>query len=417
MKRGSYSSKKSKSAFIVPVIIVCVILYIAKAVSDGKMYFEIRKGPNDAAPEISKGTAQDIHEDIIAEETKETKETKEPEKPDEENTEHRYSFSSGLAEEIYNTICSSFNEFDLSIHIEKEADKQVLKNAVEEAVEVIWTEDPEYFWTGGYSTVTDGTYIDINFKTIYDLNGRELSELNSELQNAADELINRIPENSSDYEKALFIHDSIINSAVYDLDGRDSDLNGPWDTAYGCLVEHKAVCRGYSCAYKLIMDKLGIECGIVSGFGKTGNHAWNYIKLEGNYYWADLTWDDPLSDDGTQTLTHKYCFLDDRFLNDHTPADDNLFIPKCRSMDLNYYKYSGRYAESYRFDEINRMISSCEGDEYAEIMFSSSAAAEECIQDLFENKRIWETDYYKKRTDRQMAHSYDPDTHIIKFKL
>ena len=36
-------------------------------------------------------------------------------------------------------------------------------------------------------------------------------------------------------------------------------------TSYGCLVNRKAVCEGYSKAYKLILNRLNIECEVVSG--------------------------------------------------------------------------------------------------------------------------------------------------------
>lgn len=89
------------------------------------------------------------------------------------------------------------------------------------------------------------------------------------------------------------------------------------NTAYGGLVEEKAVCGGYSAAYKVIMDRLGIPCITVNGYtnnkdqnGKsfsTGvSHMWNYVWLEtpasaqsksraatgkGEWYSVDVTWD------------------------------------------------------------------------------------------------------------------------------
>lgn len=419
MKRYSYtySSKKSGSSFIIPVIIICVIAFIVKMVSDGKMYFKIKKGTDDNTQKISENIDTDMQENNENEDEY-FADTDDNETEADDNGPG-FRFSSALAEEIYNTACSSLNEFKTSIHFEseKEYDTDTLEEAVKEAIGIIRKDDPEYFWAGGCSYVLGKNYTDINFEEIFDLSGKKISEMNAELQKAADDIINKIPDNSSDYEKALFVHDSIIDSTVYDLAGRDSDINGSWGTAYGCLVENKAICQGYACAYKLIMDKLGIECGIVSGYGKNARHAWNYIRLGGRYYWVDLTWDDPLTDDGTQMINHKYCFLDDRFLNDHTPGEGNLFIPQCGSMKYNYYKYNRRYVESYSFDRINKILSSCEGEEYADIMFGSSEAADECINDLFENKKIWETDHFRKMETRSTSHSYDPDLHTLKIWL
>ncbi len=97
-------------------------------------------------------------------------------------------------------------------------------------------------------------------------------------------------------------------------------------TAYGALVVGKAVCGGYSKAFKAVMDKLGIPCVCVSGYGmskdekgkvteRSVSHMWNYIYLpdpvektdtakaarasegdgEGNWYAVDSTWNSGLS--------------------------------------------------------------------------------------------------------------------------
>ncbi len=61
------------------------------------------------------------------------------------------------------------------------------------------------------------------------------------------------------------------------------------------------VCDGYSRAFKLLCDRLGIPCMLVAGnaYVKAGAapeyHMWNQVKLEnGIWYGADITWDDPL---------------------------------------------------------------------------------------------------------------------------
>lgn len=67
---------------------------------------------------------------------------------------------------------------------------------------------------------------------------------------------------------------------------------------YGALVNGKAVCEGYARAFKLVMDRLGVECVLVQGVaqGETNGgyepHMWNYVKLDGGWYAVDVTWND-----------------------------------------------------------------------------------------------------------------------------
>ena len=54
-------------------------------------------------------------------------------------------------------------------------------------------------------------------------------------------------------------------------------------------------CLGYSSTFQLLMDLSGVECITVVGaaFGSREDHAWNMVKLDGEWYCVDVTWDDP----------------------------------------------------------------------------------------------------------------------------
>lgn len=45
------------------------------------------------------------------------------------------------------------------------------------------------------------------------------------------------------------------------------------------------------------MDLLDIECVTVEGtaYNGTEDHAWNMVRLDGDWYCVDVTWDDPVS--------------------------------------------------------------------------------------------------------------------------
>ena len=58
--------------------------------------------------------------------------------------------------------------------------------------------------------------------------------------------------------------------------------------AYGCLVEHKAVCSGYSEAFAAIMTELNIP----NTYAHSPNHRWNKVKIGKKWYHVDVTWND-----------------------------------------------------------------------------------------------------------------------------
>lgn len=60
------------------------------------------------------------------------------------------------------------------------------------------------------------------------------------------------------------------------------------------------VCDGYSRAFKVLCDQLDIPCVLENGYARTSAksagtfHMWNSVQVDGNWYGADITWDDPL---------------------------------------------------------------------------------------------------------------------------
>lgn len=62
--------------------------------------------------------------------------------------------------------------------------------------------------------------------------------------------------------------------------------------SYGPLVEHRGICSGLAWAFKRMMEEVGIECVTVSGYlreDQSVGHAWNLVKLGGQYYHVDPT--------------------------------------------------------------------------------------------------------------------------------
>lgn len=108
-----------------------------------------------------------------------------------------------------------------------------------------------------------------------------------------------VPTEGSAYDQELAVHDWMIAHASYDSN-RLSNLpdfqeNPNNDNPYGFLVDDKGICLGYARTFQLFMDLLGIECLTVEGtaYGYTADHAWNQVRLDGEWYCVDVTWDDP----------------------------------------------------------------------------------------------------------------------------
>ena len=143
--------------------------------------------------------------------------------------------------------------------------------------------------------------------------------------NKAKNVVSQIINNKmSDYECVKAIHDYLVKHVNYDYAGLTSGaVDSPSHkshSAEGALCDNLAVCDGYAKAFELMCAQIGIEVYMM--YGTAGNneagwesHAWNVVKVAGEWYQIDCTWDDPLINgdiitDGSN-ITYKYFLLTD----------------------------------------------------------------------------------------------------------
>ncbi len=160
---------------------------------------------------------------------------------------------------------------------------------------------------------------------------------------------------ATDFEKAVWLHDWLTANASY-------DLSYSYYSADGVLVRGTGVCDSYRKAYEMLLNEAGVEATSATG----GNHAWNQIKMNGEWYNVDVTWDDPVSSTGEQQAAvsgmerHFYFGLTDEVMRvDHTFENH----PKqCTSYEMNYFLHTGKvrmWSDAYS-DGISIALENCE---------------------------------------------------------
>ena len=153
-----------------------------------------------------------------------------------------------------------------------------------------------------------------------------LSEKSLAVLEAAEQALARaVTPEMSPYQQELAVHDWMLSHGQYDHDAL-SHLSGAEtedsSTPYGFLVQGKGICLGYTSTFRLLMDLLGIECRTVEGTAHNGtaDHAWNLVRLDGEWYAVDVTWDDPTATlPVSERTAHRYFNVTSDFLrsNDH----------------------------------------------------------------------------------------------------
>lgn len=101
-------------------------------------------------------------------------------------------------------------------------------------------------------------------------------------------------------DKIKVFHDYIINNTIYDDDNKYDSY-----TAYTLIKNGRAICGGYSDIMAIYLNKLGIKNYKIT----SENHVWNLVFVDDSWLHLDLTWDDPVADDGKQYLIHNFFLI------------------------------------------------------------------------------------------------------------
>ncbi len=154
------------------------------------------------------------------------------------------------------------------------------------ALEAVRRDHTEQFWLStAYSYTPDSSGYIANMLPEYLMTGAELENAKVAFNQAIDNMLARLTPNMSEYEMEKTLHDLLATKVTY-----VSTSNA--HNAYGALVEGLAVCEGYAEALQCLLQRVGIQSIQVYGESKGENHAWNMVRIDGEYYLTDLTWND-----------------------------------------------------------------------------------------------------------------------------
>lgn len=155
--------------------------------------------------------------------------------------------------------------------------------------------------------ISNSGEINIEVTYLYD------EDIENKIDKKVDELINSlITDNMDDTEKIKTIHDYIINNTKYDVERNlTSKSNYSSYNAYGPLFEGYATCNGYTDLMAIFLTKLGyknykIATTSLELTNQDTGHIWNAVLINDKWLHLDLTWDDPVSNDGKDYLFHTY---------------------------------------------------------------------------------------------------------------
>ena len=151
----------------------------------------------------------------------------------------------------------------------------------------------------------------------------------------------------SDYDRALWLHDWLNAKLEY-------DKTLAWCSAEGALTRGLGTCESYQRAYAKLLTAAGIPNERIED--RADNHTWNAVKLDGEWYQVDCTWDDTSEHWYDFDQRYMYFGLTDELMAIAHPHHADLYTTsgyhtRSTSLANNYLVRNGdaaRWAKAYR---------------------------------------------------------------------
>lgn len=196
------------------------------------------------------------------------------------------------------------------------------------------------------------------------------------------------------YEMLLLAHDALCALCSYQDHADASQCNG-------ALLSQTATCAGYAKALKLMLDIAGINSCVVTGNvpdenGLTETHMWLATEIDGVWSYCDPTWDDPVAEDGRQTVEHGYfCISQERIAITHFDIEKPSAIV-CKNDDMDYFSYMNLLCTQENcmrviFDGILQALEN--ENDFAEYRFDTADTLQQTKTALLDNEEIYDLLY------------------------
>ena len=150
----------------------------------------------------------------------------------------------------------------------------------------------------------------------------------------------------SEYAKALWLHDWLLDQLEYDKTLK-------WSSAESALTRKLGTCQSYESAYAKLLTAAGIENSETRD--TYDGHTWNAMKLDGQWYQTDCTWDDSSDNWYSFDQRHLYFGLTDELMAIAHPGHSKIYTTdtyatRSTSLADNYFVRTGdaaKWAKAY----------------------------------------------------------------------
>ncbi len=287
---------------------------------------------------------------------------------------------------------------------------------MEKAYQAVRYDHCEYFWLKkfAYVTYTRGDEITaIDLTPEYSMSEETQEKYQKKIDKKAKALMKGLPKDGSDFDKVLYVYQTLIENVDYNTGAKNSQ------NIISTFVDGETVCQGYAYGTQYLLNMAGISCTTVEGTANDGNHAWNLVKMDGDYYYIDTTWgnssytygDNSGSNGRAEFINYEYFGATTAEIMTTHSASDVIKLPKCTAEKDNYFVHEELYFPGWsRYQTGERIRRAWEEQEpVIQLKFASMDDYEQAYQFLIEDFHV--EDYCKGISS--VRYIEDVENHIL----
>lgn len=325
----------------------CRLVVILTVLSVMLQPFYVRAGTLDQIRSIAKS--------VLSGEPEEVEELRQMEVAQSEEGHQEYYFKQLNEEEqrVYRELLKGIRAREKDFYLTISQD-----DSIDRCYHAVLKDHPEIFWVHNHEKIYKTTYSDSDYCTFtpgYIYTESEISEIQNAMEAGFQEVSSLIPADASDYEKVRIVYTYVIDNTQYQASDDDQSIAG-------VFWKKEAVCAGYAGAVQYLLERIGVPCIYVDGStqGSTEGHAWNIVKLDGEYYYVDATnGDQPdfLNGNAAQLEEHKtiiydyLCPFPEEYEKKYIRSEE-LTVPDCTAKDMNFYVLNQGCFDGYDWETI-----------------------------------------------------------------
>ncbi|MCI8326801.1 MAG: hypothetical protein HFI37_03390 [Lachnospiraceae bacterium] len=252
---------------------------------------------------------------------------------------------------VYDEVLNAILEHKKTIAVSTN-DKEIL----DIAYNAVNADYGELFWISGYMYTQHyrgDNITGIDFSPSYTMKKEERQKTQKKIDERVKEILKGISPSDSDYNKVKYIFEVLVKQVDYNPGAKNNQ------NIISVFLNRETVCQGYACATQYLLDLLGVQSAIVTGKADGEAHAWNLVKMDGEYYYVDTTWGNSRyfnrNSAEEKYVNYNYLGMNSEEISISHQAETVFELPECIASRDNYYVHEGLYFDKWDPDAIGKI--------------------------------------------------------------